>query len=274
MLRRLLVLIAVFAAAGISFSQTYGTGVDPYFGDWHTAPVHTLYGSLRAQDVLTAGDVHKPARKGAVLGVVKSFRHATLPANATTTAIHVSGVQQIYFVDSGSGNAKPANGASVALTPGCALLVPDGLTLTLHNSGTKPLSFYIIEEPVAAGFQPKKELVLRDANQLPFSTNHEQWSYLVKPVLTAADGLATLSSISIVEMSALTIGRPKLTPPGSEIVWTTLTGAPLAFVGNVLRHQPPGTAFMEIPDGKTPHSAVDPDQNTPVTFLVFEHGAK
>jgi mannose-6-phosphate isomerase-like protein (cupin superfamily) len=276
MLRKGLYFLAVMAAAAASVScvaQTYGPAVDTYFGDWHGSPVKVVYGTLREQDVLAPGDALHPKAKGAVLATVKSFRHASLAAKAATTAIQLKGVQQIYFVESGSGEAK-AGGETVKLTRGCALLAPEGVTLTLRNTGSTALTMYVIEEPVGAGFHPKTELVLKDANKMPYATNHEEWSYVVKPVLTAADGLATLGSVEIVEMGALTIGRPKLTQAGRETVWTTLSGTPLEFVANELRHQPVGTAFMEVPDGKTPHSAIDPSENAPASFLVFESGAK
>jgi mannose-6-phosphate isomerase-like protein (cupin superfamily) len=271
--RKPILILALLAASTAMHSQTYGPGVDFYFGDWHTAPVHVAYGALQEQDLLTRGNPLQPMEKGAVLRSVRSFRHAILPVHATTDIIRLDGVQQVDFIVSGTGEAQPSGASAVELTSGCALLVPEGMSLVLRNTGTQPLQFYTIEEPTPANFHSRTSLLLRDTNQLSYTTAREQWSYIVKPVFTAADGLATLDQVSIIEMSALTIGRPKVTPSAdAEIVWTTLSGNPIAFVANDLRHQPPGTAFLEIPDGKTPFSAIDPSENDSVSFLVFADG--
>jgi len=257
-------------APGLVSAQTYGDRVDLYFADWHSGPVHTLYGSLREQDLLTPGDALHPASKGAVLRYVHYFRHATLPGHATTRPIHLTDTQQIYFILSGEGEVVPSGAAPLPLARNRCVLAPAGITLTLRNTASQPLEMYVIEEPVTPGFHANTEVRVRDEGALPVSTTKEQWSYIVKPIFTAADGLATLTAISTIELDALTIGRPELTHgDGSEIVWTTLEGEPLNFVANELRHQHPGTAFLEVPDGKTPHSAVDPSENDPVRFLVF-----
>jgi len=86
-LRSTLCFFALLTAAKLLSAQTYGDRVDLYFGDWHSAPVRTIYGSLREQDVLTSGDALHPEAKGAVLRSVRSFRHATLGANASTRPI-------------------------------------------------------------------------------------------------------------------------------------------------------------------------------------------
>ena len=259
---------------GLLSAQTYGDRVDLYFADWHAAPAHTVYGGLREQDLLTPGDPLHPASKGAVLRFVHSFRHATLPGHAATQPIQLTDTQQIYFILSGQGEVVPAGAAPIPLARNSCVLAPAGMTLTLRNTASQPLEMYVIEEPVTPGFHSNSAVKVRDEGSLPVSTTREQWSYIVKPIFTAADGLATLTSVSTIELDALSIGRPQLTQgAGSEIVWTTLEGEPLNFVANELRHQHPGTAFLEVPDGKTPHSAIDPSENNPVRFLVFAHEA-
>jgi mannose-6-phosphate isomerase-like protein (cupin superfamily) len=268
-LRNTLCSLALLAPALLS-AQTYGDRVDLYFADWHAAPAHALYGGLRAQDLLTPGDPLRPASKGAVLRFVHSFRHATLAGHAATRPIQLTDTQQIYFILSGQGQVVPAGAAPLRLARNSCVLAPAGTTITLRNTASQPLEMYVIEEPVTPGFHPNDAVKVRDEGVLPVSTTREQWSYIVKPIFTAADGLATLTSVSTIEMDALTIGRPQLTHgAGSEIVWTTIEGEPLNFVANEVRHQHPGTAFLEVPDGKTPHSAIDPSENDPVRFLVF-----
>lgn len=253
-------------------AQTYGARVDAWFGSWYSAPVRTQYATLQEQDLLTRGNALDPATKGAVLRSLRSLRHALLPPGQTTAPIRLNDAQQIYLVLSGTGEARTRNASPAVLIRGCALLVPAEVSVTLHNTGSEPLTFYVLEEALPADFHPRTTLLLRDTNQLPFDSAREQWSYLVKPVFSAAEGLAPFDALSIVEMGALTIARPSLTPsPDTEIIWTTLSGDPIAFVANELRHQPPGTAFLEVPDGKTPFSAINASQNHTASFLVFSH---
>ena len=271
-LRTQFLLMALLALPIGIYSQTYGAGVDAYFGDWHTAPVYTIYGALQAQDVLTRGDAFHPTAKGAVLRFASSFRHAILAPRTVTSIIKLESKQQIVYVESGTGEVLPHTGAALPISAGSALLIPVGTEMVLRNTASIPLTFYVIEESTQPGFKPRDGILLRDSGSLPFTATGEQWSYMVKPIFSSADGLATLTRVSIIEMGAMTIGRPASTRSAdSEIVWTTLKGSPIAFVANELRRQPPGTAFLEVPDGKTPHSAVDPNQSESVSFLVYAH---
>jgi hypothetical protein len=268
------VLLALGTCALLSASalaQTYGKALDLYFGDWHSSPVHTVYGQLEEQAVLTRGDALHPTAKAAVLRFATAYQHALLPPHASTSSIRLSGQQQIYFITSGEGKASSAH-QSVELSPNIAVLMPADFEFTLTNTGDKPLDMYVIEEPTVPGFHPNTSMLVRDENVLPFSTTNLQWSYMVKKIFVAADGLATLTDISTVYMDPLTISRPQDTEsPDVEAVWTALQGKGITFVSNELRWQAPGTAFLEVPDGKTPHSVIDPSEGSELKFLYFAH---
>jgi mannose-6-phosphate isomerase-like protein (cupin superfamily) len=254
-----------------ALTQTYGDHLDLYFGDWHTGPVHTAYGPLREQDILTRGDALHPPAKGAVLRFASAYEHALLPARVSTSHIRLSGQQQVYFITSGEGTASSAN-QTVALSPNIAVLMPADLEFTITNTGDQPLTMYIIQEPTSPGFHPNTSMLARNENQLPFITTDLQWSYMVKKIFVASDGLATLDNVSTISLDALTVGRPQVTESSDvESVWTALKGTGIAFVSNQLRRQTPGTAFLEVPDGKTPHSIVNPYEDSEVKFLYFAH---
>jgi mannose-6-phosphate isomerase-like protein (cupin superfamily) len=245
--------------------------LDFYFSDWHTAPAHTAYGRLTEQDILTRGDALHPTAKGAVLRFATSYMHALLPPRTSTSPVRLSGQQQIYFIVSGEGTATSGS-QTVALSPNIAVLMPADLEFTIQNSGDQPLAMYVIEEPTPSGFHPNSSMLARDENKIPFSTTDRQWSYMVKNIFAASDGLATLDDVSTVSVDPLTVGRPHVTESSDvEAVWTALRGTGIAFVSNQLSRQKPGTAFLEIPDGQTPHSVVNSSEDTEVKFLYFAH---
>jgi mannose-6-phosphate isomerase-like protein (cupin superfamily) len=262
---------ALLVTAQAASSQTYGARLDPYFSDWHTAPAHTWDGGLSEQAIFTRGDALAPAAKGAVLRFTTSFQHAILAPHTSTSPVRLSGRQQIYFVESGEGTAT-AGSQTVRLSPNVALLIPAELEFTFGNSAAQPLAMYVIEEPTVPRFHPNTAMLVRNENELPFSTTDRQWSYMVKTIFVAADGLATLDNVSTVSLDPLTVSRPQPTEASdTETVWTALHGTGIAFVSNQLRRQPPGTAFLEVPDGKTPHSIINPNEEEQIRFLYFTH---
>jgi hypothetical protein len=254
-----------------ALAQTSSDHLDLYFSDWHTAPTHIAYGRLTEQDILTRGDALHPATKGAVLRFATSYMHALLPPHASTSPIRLSGQQQIYFIVSGEGTAISGS-QTIALSPNIAVLMPANLEFTLKNTSDQPLTMYLIDEPTPPGFHPNSSMLARDENKLPFNTTDLEWSYMVKKIFVASDGLATLNDVSTVSLDPLTIGRPHVTESSDvEAVWTELQGTSIAFVSNRLLRQKPGVSLFEIPDGETPHSAVNPSEDSEVKFLYFAH---
>jgi mannose-6-phosphate isomerase-like protein (cupin superfamily) len=269
--RALLILGACMLISASASAQTYGTQLDRYFGDWHTAATRTVNGHLSEQEILTRGDALHPSSNGAVLRFTSAYEYATLAPHAETSAIRLEGQQQIYFVVSGEGKAV-AGSQSVVLSSNIAVLIPSGLEFKVMNTGTEPLAMYVIQEPAPAGFHANTSMLARDENSLPFSTTDLQWSYMVKKIFVASDGLATLTDVSTVYLDPLTVSRPQSTDsPDSEAIWTALQGTGIAFVSNRLLRQPPGMAFMDVPDGKTPHSIINPNQDSQIKFLYFAH---
>jgi mannose-6-phosphate isomerase-like protein (cupin superfamily) len=270
MVKRVVLIFSVYMLSGICASaQTYGDQLNTYFSDWHKAPVRTAYGHLTEQDILTRGDALHPSAAGAVLRSASAYEYATLAPHASTSSIRLKDQQQIYFVVSGSGKAI-AGKQSVELSTNIAVLMPADLEFTLTNTGDQPLAMYLIEEPISPGFHPNNSMLVRDENALPFSSTDTQWSYMVKKIFVASDGLATLKEISTIYVDPLTIGRPQSTvSPETESVWTALRGTGIAFVSNELRRQPPGLTFAEVPDGKTPYSIANPNEDSQLKFLHF-----
>jgi mannose-6-phosphate isomerase-like protein (cupin superfamily)/uncharacterized RmlC-like cupin family protein len=267
--RRLRISLLMVLWVGLALAQTTGERIDLYFGDWHGAAARTTHGSLEERDILTKGDPQNPARKGAVLRFINSFTYATLPRHASTKTTRLEGQQEIYFIESGRGTASAA-GRTTELFRNIAILVPASLEFSLTNSGDQPLTMYVINEPVPAGFRPNPNILVKDENQIPITSSDGHWAHIVKTLFTTADGLGTLESVLTVTIDPLTMGKPHLVDHDDiEEVWTALNGTSLAFVGNRLLRQTPGMAFYHIPDNKTPHTNINQNEDTQARFLYF-----
>jgi hypothetical protein len=263
-------LCTVLAAGGVA--QTTGDRIDLYFGDWHTSSPRMTHGALEERDILTRGDAMNPAKKGAVLRFINSYVYATLASHASTKAGRLDGQQEIYFVQSGNGTAH-AGGQSVNLHRNVAVLIPAGLNFNLENTGDRPMTMYVINEPTPPGFRPNSSMLARDENQLPISSSTGMWTHIVKTLFVSSDGLGTLESVLTVTLDPLTLGKPHPAPGEDteqiEEVWTTLEGTSLALVGNQLRLQTPGMAYLHIPDNKTPHTNINGSEDSQDRFLYF-----
>ncbi len=258
--------------ASVVFAQTTGERIDLYFGDWHASSPRTTHGGLEERDILAHGDAMNPAQKGAVLRFINSYAYGTLGPHASTKTERLEGQQEIYLVQSGQGTAH-ASWRSVDLRRNIAVLIPAGLSFNLENTGEQPLTMYVINEPTPPGFRPNPDILVRDENQLPISSSSGMWSHIVKTLFVSSDGLGTLEAVLTVTLDPLTLGKPHPVPGEDtdqiEEVWTALDGTSLALVGNQLRRQTPGMAYLHIPDSKTPHTNINSSEDSQDRFLYF-----
>jgi mannose-6-phosphate isomerase-like protein (cupin superfamily) len=255
-----------------AWAQTTGDRIDLYFGDWHTSSPRMTHDAPEERDILTRGDAMNPAKKGAVLRFINSYAYATLASHASTKEERLDGQQEIYFVQSGKGTAH-AGSQSVDLHRNVAVLVPAGLNFSLENTGDVPLTMYVINEPTPPGFHPNSNMLARDENQLPISSSTGMWTHIVKTLFVSSDGLGTLEAVLTITLDPLTLGKPHPVPGEDtdqiEEVWTALEGTSLALVGNQLRRQTPGMAYLHIPDNKTPHTNINSSEDSQDRFLYF-----
>ena len=264
-------LLGVTALSPLGHAQELQVGsnayVDMYFADWHASKGQTT-GPVTEYTVFTKGDPIKPTTKGAILRYVDSYVYATLAPGASSPSVTLSGKQRVYYFTSGTGVISAA-GDSVPVSVNIAVLVPANLAFTIKNTGTVPLGAYVITEPTPSGFQPGAKLVVKDEKVTPISTAEQEWSRLVRPLFTASDGLATISSVETVTLDNLTITRPFLgTKPNTEHLWMELSGTSIAFIGPYLRRQPPGMAYEHPPDNLAPTSNVNYSEDSQIKLLL------
>jgi mannose-6-phosphate isomerase-like protein (cupin superfamily) len=250
----------------VALAQTESERIDLYFGDWHGAKEHKTHGALEEREIVTRGDA---TYRSAVLRFVEGVSHATLVPGGTTGSTRLSEKQEIYFVLSGRG-AVSAGGKTTEIARNAAVFVPVGLEFVLRSTGDEALEMVVIREAVPAGFHPARSVIVRDENKLPIASSDTFWDQIVKTLFVPSDGLASFNGVRTVTLDPLTVSQPHVESHADvEEVWLALDGTGLAFVGNQLRRQPPGMAFVTLPDRKTPHSAVNPNEDIPVRYLVF-----
>ena len=264
-------LLAVTALSPLARAQELQVGsnayVDMYFADWHASRAQTT-GPVTEYTVFTKGDPVKPTTKGALLRYVDSYVYTTLAPGASSPSTTLSGKQRVYYFTSGTGTIS-AGGESVPVSINIAVLVPASLAFTIKNTQAIPLGAYVITEPTPSGFQPGTKLVVKDEKSTPISTAVQEWSRIVRPLFTSADGLATISSVETVTLDPLTISRPFIgTLPNTEQLWMELSGKSIAFIGPYLRRQTTGMAYEHPPDNLAPTSNVNYSEDSQVKFLL------
>jgi len=271
------VLIVFATLSSAMYAQELQVGsnayVDMYFSDWHASKAQTA-GPLTEYAVFTKGDAMKPSAKGAVLRYLDAYTCQTLASGSSSPALTLSGQQRVYYFTAGAGTIS-GGGESLAVAANTAVLVPANLPFTVKNTGRDPLAAYVVTEPTPAGFQPGTKLVLKDETATPISTAQQEWSRIVRPLFTAADGLATVSRVETVTLDALTITRPFIgTAPNSEQLWMELSGTSIAFIGPYLRRQTLGIAYEHPPDNLAPTANVNYSEDSQVKLLLVETDGK
>ena len=253
---------------GSAFDPEKDPDIDLFLGSWKESMPRHSHGSLIERDILTRGNQLNPSGKGAVLEYVNRFCYATLFPNNSTTPTTLKGEQEIFYIISGKGLIKWGDESAEIYNDTC-FLVPENLEFSMLNTGDEPITMYLISEPVQAGFKPRKDIVVKDESTFRFNTVVGHWSYREKDLILGNDGLATLHAVITLTLDPNTIGHPHFHVKGCEEVWTTISGNNIAWLGKEIRYQPPGTAYMIPPDGKTNHSNINESDSEKVKLLYF-----
>jgi glyoxylate utilization-related uncharacterized protein len=252
--------------------------IDMFMGDWRESQPRVEFGSLVLRDILTHGDNLNPTRRGAILQYLNFVSFGTLSAGDTTLPSQLPDSQEIFYFTGGEGKLS-AGGQTVTIHKDVAVLMPARLEFTMAASAAKDLAMYVINEPIPAGFRPNPNMLVKNENgvanrlpavespmTLPGASGH--WAHFVRPLFDVADGLGTLMGFITVTIKPLTLGEPHPHRPGQEEIWVAVEGDSLAMLGNQLRLQKPGMAYMPRTDSTMLHSNINAG-DSPVKFLWF-----
>ncbi len=257
------------------------TLLNMYFGDWRNSEPSVMFGELVVRDILTPGNNFSPPVPGAVLEHAKFLSYGKLEAGGRTVPSTLQGLQIFFYVIEGQGEFS-AGGKTEPVHKGNAILMPEGLEFTLHNTGETELAAYMVGDPTYPGFKPLTSFVVKDESKLPQSkpeapspfTNPGaggHWAHITHGFFNNRNGLATIGGIITVEILPLQLGEPHPHFPGHEEIWCEIEGKSVAFVGSQLRMQHPGEAYMLRPDNLTTHSNINFGEpgSKPIEFLWF-----
>jgi mannose-6-phosphate isomerase-like protein (cupin superfamily) len=264
-------------SANLSRSKS-NHSIDMFLSAWQLSMPRAEHGSLVLRDILTRGDNLEPSQIGATLQYANFLAYGRLAPGAWTTPSKLERQQEIYYVIGGKGEIT-ADGETAQLHKDVAVLMPEDLEFVMRCLGNEPLTMYVINEPIIAGFRPKNRMVVRDeSKKAPESMDQSgQYilpatsagrSYNVRKLFNRRDGLATEQSVAVVTLEPYTLSDPNTNPPGQEEVWAAIDGTSIAWIGTQLRIQKPGMAYMPPPDGETIHSNIN-NGDKPAKFLYF-----
>ena len=235
--------------------------IDSFFGSREDAKPRKVYGGLEVRDLLTActGDPLRPSKKGAVLTGLNFVSHGVLAPHSATKSTSLSGVQHILFIASGWGTIK-SDSVTADIRQGFGIIIPPGVKFTLANGGVKPLTLYLIEEPVKKGFIPRKTLVIKNDFDTPISTNvrragSDGWLF------GRPDGLAALDGMDVIAFVPRSYVAPHVHLPGDEEIWIALDDMNVQ-LGKENRVLGEGSAYKVPADGRTPHVNINDTRAT------------
>jgi mannose-6-phosphate isomerase-like protein (cupin superfamily) len=235
------------------YDPEYDANIDMYMRNWRESMPQKTHGALVERDILIKGDPSKPTARGAVLKYASRFTYASLGAYESTQPVTLEGEQEIFYILSGEGTVDAGN-KTADLRAGIAVQMPPNLEFTIKNNGGEILTMYLISELCPEGFRSNSEMLVADEYARAWNKGNPHWVGLSKPLFNTQSGLATLTNIITVQFDPMTMFQPHSHTEGTEEVWTAITENAYVLLGKQLRHQPPGTAYLIPPDGKTPHA--------------------
>ncbi len=243
--------------------------IDMFISGYKEHMQYSTHGTLLERDMFThnEGDAARPTDRGGVLKYIDRFTHAMLVEGDRTSPTTLTDAQELFYILEGNGTVS-GGGKTFGLYPGVAFMVPKGLEFVMENTGSAPMTMYLVSEKADAGFKPAKEIVWRDENVEPFHTTNAHWVNNNRWLIRKEEGLANIGLFLTVTIPPGTFAQPHSHGPGTEEIWAALDGTVNFMLGKQLRTMEPGQAHLIPPDGKTPHANFNPGDK-PVKMLYI-----
>lgn len=252
----------------IPSNNRVGIDIDRFIGHPASNQIRVTHEVMLKQSILRKGDPYNPGDAGAVLEYREDFAHAwLLPHNATPLV--ESKLQHIFYVQSGSGLLD--NGSlQWDLKPGIAVLVPAGIAHRLSNTGDGSLEVLMLSWENPEDVVPRKDILVRDANALPFAEKNAHWNNMAKNLFHPSDGLHPNEKVLVVYLPPMAMASPHPHVPGWEEAWANIGPGPsILMLGSELREMPANTAFLSPPNGQTVHAAINATKDEVQAFFYF-----
>ena len=241
--------------------------IDMFMGDWRESMPRLMHNSIVFRDMLTQleGPDHlHPTRKGAVLLFTEAVSYATLEPGAAATPSEMSGIQQVFYVNSGAG-VITAGDKTVQLQEGSSFIIPPGLDFTLRASGDELLTMYVVTEKIPEGATVNESLYVTDGYAGPTFMKHH-WANIDRSIIKRDNGMVAYRGLTAVKLDAMTMAQPHSHGEGTEEVWIALKGDISVLIGKELRVFPVGSAYKVPANGRTAHANIN-TSDIPVNLM-------
>ena len=241
--------------------------IDQFIGSPVNATGHLSHGGLLTRSILRSGNPNIPGPPGAVLEYRTQLATAMLmPKNAT--ALMSINNQFLFYVVSGEGRLDDGKN-SWDLREGTAILIPPDVQRRFTNMSNEALEMVMVEWPANA--QARKDILVRDANRMPYCEENAHWNNMSKCLFTADDGMT--GRVLLVMLMPFTMAAPHTHSQGTEEIWTKLTpGNAIMLLGSELRDMPQFSAFLAPPNGVTWHGQVNTSKTQVEKWLYVAGG--
>ena len=228
---------------------------------------HLSHGGLLTRSILRSGNPNVPGPPGAILEHRTQIATAMLmPKNAT--ALMPINNQFLFYVVSGEGRLDDGKNYW-DLREGAAILIPPDVPRRFTNASDDALEMVMVEWPANA--QARKDILVRDANKMPYCEENAHWNNMSKCLFTADDGMT--GRVLLVMLMPFTMAAPHPHTVGTEETWTKITpGSALLLLGSELREMPQFTAFLAPPNGVTWHAQINTSKTQIEKWLYVAGG--
>lgn len=241
------------------------TNIDLYIRSWRDSHQHIGHGGFIEREVFFPGDPLDPPAPGAVLKYLKEYNHGVLnPLCKTKQTVH-SSEQVFFYVVRGTARVE-AGGRTAEIAEGSYVFIPAGLEYRFINTSEEYLETVIIVEEITEGFEPSGEMIAGScSNSVPVTG--WQWAYEYREIAADAKFENPLS-LAVVSINSFDISHPYVQKKGTEEIWYQLKGNSMLLMGNHLRNQREGEAYLVPPNGRVPHASINITQK-PMVWLYL-----
>lgn len=250
-------------------NEQAGVDIDRFIGIPENNPPHLSHGLLVTHNLLKAGDPYHPGKNGEVMEYWKDLSVATLLARNKTPMVTLPD-QFLFYVESGQGRLDDGK-QYWDLRENIAVLIPPNAPHRIVNDSDQPLNMILLTWTPTA--PPRKDILVRDINLLPWCEENAHWSNTSKCVFSGVDGLFSSERMLFVMVQPWTISQPHSHGTGNEEMWIKVTpGTEVVMLGSELRELGQNAAYSVPTTGFTEHGNLNLTRDRVDWWVYLAHG--